>query len=371
MFKLVFLYFALSVLTGCHYFSKNDIPPEINGWDLEMDLVPNPHWTVEDIGKLPLSSGDRVRVLIDEDKAFSGVFEINIDGNLLIPYLNTVPVAGKSVYEAEKMLLNTLIEQKMYQADFNALSIQILQWSKIIVYVKGAVFSPGRILINDKLAAQQSFQQTQQSGDNSIQRFLSYALKGAGGIRPDADLTQIKIVRNHRIISLDVSGILKGNDMLDIPLISGDQVLVPSKGKIDPLLIRPSLITPPGFQVFMSNLTQPGLTNASSAISKSSRSVPYGTRLLHASMAANCIGGSWVNSSRKVLHSTKNLLTKEATSKLYDLDTVMERANHIEDNPYLMPDDGIACFDSDATNIREVARYLSDILDPLKLLMML
>jgi len=44
--------------------------------------------------------------------------------------------------------------------------------------------------------------------------------------------------------------------------------------------------------------------------------------------------------------------------------------NHKRDefNPYLMPNDGIACYDSNVTNIRDVARSLSDIFNPISLL---
>ena len=114
----------------------------------------------------------------------------------------------------------------------------------------------------------------------------------------------------------------------------------------------------------MSNLTQPSSSNALSAISKAARSVPYGTRLLQGVMAANCIGGSWINSSRKVLYTTKDFVTGEVQAKVFDIDTVVAKADVLEENPYLMPNDGLACFDSDATNIREVAKYLGDILDP-------
>jgi hypothetical protein len=50
--------------------------------------------------------------------------------------------------------------------------------------------------------------------------------------------------------------------------------------------------------------------------------------------------------------------------KVFELDEVVDNADKLENNPYLIPDDGLACFDSDATNIREVAKFLSDILDP-------
>jgi polysaccharide export outer membrane protein len=157
--------------------------------------------------------------------------------------------------------------------------------------VQGAVFKPGRVLLNDKRVAQQTYQQTQESGDNPVNRYLTAGLKGAGGIRPDADLSKISIIRNERVITLDVSGIFNGFPVKDIPLIAGDRLVIPSLGKMQTALIRPSQITPPGFQVFMSNLSLPISGNGQAAISKSSRSIPYGTRLLEAAMAANCMGG--------------------------------------------------------------------------------
>ena len=37
-------------------------------------------------------------------------------------------------------------------------------------------------------------------------------------------------------------------------------------------------------------------------------------------------------------------------------------------NPYLMPNDQVACFDSSITNWRDIGRTLTDILSPLKLM---
>lgn len=360
----VLLFLVSAMLVGCSFFTGNSIKKTNNLDTIDESSLPKEQWLTTDAKGLPLSFGDRLRVLVNDDKAFSGVFEVSIDGHLHIPYLNAVPVVGLSVSQAQQALIDTLIEQKMYQVGFKGVSVKILQWSKIYVFVQGAVFNPGRVLLNDKLAAQQSYQQTQESGNYSIKRFLTFALKGAGGIQPNADLSRIRIIRKGKALTLDVSGILKGSTVVDIPLIAGDQVFIPSLGKIDPALIRPSQITPPGFQVFMSNLSQPSTSNAQSSVSKASRSVPYGTRLLEGAMAANCIGGSWINSSRKVLYSTKDLVTREATTQVFDLDEVAIKADQLEGNPYLMPNDGIACFDSDATNIREVAKYLGDILDP-------
>lgn len=331
---------------------------------LESMEISSEQWLNQAFSELPLSAGDRVRITVEDGEAFSGVFEVNVDGSLHIPYLDAIPVASVSVQQAQKRLTKALIEKKMYQSGFTGVSVKILQWAKIQIMVEGAVFKPGRVLLNDKRVAQQSYQQTQESGDNPINRYLTAALKGAGGIRPDADLTKISIIREGKRLNLDVSGVFNGLPVKDVPLIAGDRVLVPSLGKIQTALIRPSQITPPGFQVFMSNLSQPVSGNAQAAISKTSRSLPYGTRLLEAAMAANCMGGSWVNSSRKILYSSKNQQTKEIIVQVFELDEVVSHAAEIEKNPYLMPDDGLACYDSDATNIREAAKFLSDILDP-------
>jgi len=37
-------------------------------------------------------------------------------------------------------------------------------------------------------------------------------------------------------------------------------------------------------------------------------------------------------------------------------------------NPYLLPNDHVACFDSSVTNWRDIGRAISDILSPVKIL---
>jgi len=329
-------------------------------------------WFVPEASALPLSPGDRVRVKVEDGETFGGIFEVNVDGCLHIPYINAVSVVGLSVKEAEKKLKQTLIDEKMFQQGFNGVSITILQWSKIHIFVTGAVFRPGRILINDQFVAEQAFQQTQQSGDYSVNRYLTAGLKGAGGIKPDADLSHIRVTRNGKITKIDIRGVFTGAIVKDIPLISGDEIFIPSVGYFQEGLMRPSQITPPGFQIFISNLSAPNLASLSGQ--KMARDLPYGSRLLEAALAANCVGGSWINSSRKILYSTKNSMTGKTDVKIFKMDDIVTSAQDQKQNPYMMPDDGIACYDSTATNAREIAKFLGDILDPLaiaKLLLLL
>ncbi len=370
LFKLIILVSVFLLSAACSQFPVEEQIAKFQQQASDLSL-PEEQWEYREVSELPLSAGDRVRIRVEEGEAFSGVFEVSVDGSLHIPYLDAVKVAGLSVMLAQKELINTLVKQKMYQPGFNGVSINILHWTKIQVFVQGAVFKPGRVLLNDKLAVQKTYQQTQESGDNPVNRYLTAGLKGAGGIRPDSDLTRINIIRQGRRIIVDVSGMFSGFPVKDIPLIEGDRLVIPSVGKIQVELIRPSQITPPGFHIFMSNLSQPVTGNAQAAVSKSSSALPYGTRLLEGAVAANCMGGSWVNSSRKILHSSKNLLTGESQVKVFELDEMLENVTNLEGNPYLMPDDGLACFDSDATNVREVAKFLGDILDPVAIVKLL
>ncbi len=363
--KILIIIAQLMLLNACSYFPIEDnqhIEPYQN---VQLTpALPEEQWLDVDPSTLPLSVGDRVKILVEDGTAFSGVFEVNVDGRLHIPYLDAIRVAGISAPQAQQKLIDILVKQKMYQPGFNRVSVKILQWAKIQIFVQGAVFNPGRVLLNDKSVAQQTYKDTQESGDNPVKRYLTAGLKGAGGVRPDADLAHVSIIRQERVITLNLSGIFNGFPVQDVPLIAGDRLIIPSLGKLQTALMRPSQITPIGFQVFMSNLSQPSVGNAQASISKSSRSVPYGTRLLEGAMAANCMGGSWINSSRKIVHSSNDRRTNKPFVQVFNLEEVVSNADQINKNPYLMPNDGLACFDSDATNVREVAKFLKDILDP-------
>ena len=46
----------------------------------------------------------------------------------------------------------------------------------------------------------------------------------------------------------------------------------------------------------------------------------------------------------------------------------MTMPNKARINPYLMPNDAVACYDSDITNYRDIAKTLTDLIIPFKLL---
>lgn len=314
---------------------------------------------------LPLSPGDRLRVLVTDGEPFSGMFEIDLDGNLHLPFLNPLPAAGRTAARVEQDLARALVEEQIFRPDFVQVSVKILQWAPVRVLVSGAVFAPGRILTNDRLVETRAYQITQQSGDYPTDRFLTSALRRAGGVRPDADITRVQLIRNGEHLTYDLSGVLSGAPFTDVPLVAGDRVVVPSAGYLQDALMRPSQVTPPGFDVFISNLTVPANSNAESAISKIARSMPYGTRLLRGLIAANCIGGiQSTNASRRAVLVTTDRRSGEILTRERAIDELIRNANHPGINPYLMPNDGIACYDSGATNAGDIAKLISVMLSP-------
>lgn len=321
------------------------------------------------VHELPLSVGDLVEVQIEEGEGFNGRYVISPDGTIKLPLIRPVLAAGLAPKAVAEKLQMALIRESIFHASSALVSVHVMNLAAVEVSVTGAVFQPGRILINRTHANGIMRERTDAYGDFSVKRLLSEALRGASGIRPDAKLDQIVLIRNGWRVEVDMSGILTGSKpVADYALIAGDQVIVPSTGCFQSHLVRPSQITPKGFRVFMSNLIDSAMNNSGGSVSKYATNLPYGTRLLQAAVSANCIGGKeWTNAPRKVLLASKHPITGETQVIQRSVEQLMRSANREEINPYLMPNDAVACYDSQVTNLRAVANVISDVIAPFKL----
>lgn len=318
--------------------------------------------------ELPLSVGDMVEVKIEQGEGFSGRYVISPDGTIKLPLIEPVLAAGQTAKNVADKLQIGLIRADIFHPDNALVSVHVLNLAPVEVSVTGAVFQPGRVLINNAHANSVMQERTAAFGDFSVKRLLSEAIRAASGVRPDAKLEQVILVRNGWQVQVDMSGILTGTPVYDYALIAGDQVIVPSTGCFQSHLVRPSQITPKGFRVFMSNLIDSALSNSSAAVGRYSTNLPYGTRLLQAAVSANCVGGKeWTNAPRKVLLASKHPITGETQVIERSVEQLMRSANREDINPYLMPNDAVACYDSQVTNLRAVADVLSDIIAPFKL----
>ena len=320
---------------------------------------------------LPLSPSDVLQISIPDDEYFVGLYKINQDGDIEIPFLGSIPVAGKEPFQIENQLHQALVDRGFFLDHNLQLSIEIIEWGAIQVTVSGETFQPGRILIAGGSQGQSNSQlaPTQRvKGDYPLGRYLTNAIRVAGGVLPTADITEVQIIRENQEITVDLSGILTGERVEDIPLIDGDSIIVPKSDVFQPELVRPSQITPPGIKVFVSNLTIPANSNSSSAISNLQEgiSLPYGARFSHAAIATNCTGGTkGVNAGRKAILVRANRITGETTFLEKDVEELIRNSQNNQENPLLMPNDAVACYDSHVSNARDIFRTIADFLSPL------
>jgi polysaccharide export outer membrane protein len=318
---------------------------------------------------LPLSPGDMIEIMMEYGEGFNGIYILDNFGLLTLPILDAINASGMSPKDLSEQIELALIKAHIFRSATATVNVKVLHLAAIEIPVTGAVFQPGRVLINEKKATEEIDQKVNASGDYSSKRLLSEALRAASGIRPDAKLDQIILIRQGWQIEVDLTGILTGLPVNDYPLIAGDQIIVPSTGCFQSHLVRPSQITPKGFRVFMSNLIDSAQSNASAAINNYSTNLPYGTKLLQAAVSANCVGGKeWTNASRKVMLASINPMTNQTQVIERSIEQLVREANRDEINPYVMPNDAIACYDSSVTNLRDVARTVLDVITPFTLL---
>lgn len=314
-----------------------------------------------------LSPGDRLFLRIENGEEFGGRFEVDIDGSVNLPFLPPIQVAGRTLHQARQLVAEALVQAGYFRRDLLAVNLLVRQWATVQVNVSGAVFSPGMVSINVRRAEDRALQDDQVSGDYPSERFVAAALKAAGGVRPDADLRHILLVRKGRAQQLDLSGIPAGLPADRLALIAGDQLIIPSTGRFDEGLARPSAITPPGIRLFLSNLTVPATDNSKAAINNFSSSMPYGTRFLSGLISANCVGGTSATNSRRFgVLVTRNPMTGETEVIERAIHEMLEHPEIEALNPHLMPNDGIACYDSGVTNLRDIGRTIADILLPFR-----
>ena len=328
-----------------------------------------PRWIAE---PPPLSPGDRLQVAVQNGDEFSGLFEVDIDGALKLPYLPSLSVAGQHTAEAEHAIADALVAAELFHAHRVAVSVRVQQWAPVQVHVSGAVFNPGLVSANVRSAEERAQKSLQDSGDFPPERLLPAALRAAGGVRPDAAVNAVKLIRNGESHVVDLSSLMQGYPVAPVALMSGDTIIVPSTGHFNSILVAPSAITPPGIRVFLSNLTSPSSSNASSAVGKHATSLPYGSRLLTAAISANCVGGTnTTNASRHVVLVRTDPMTGREEAIERPIHNLLRAPERNDVNPFVMPNDSVACYDSGITNLRDIARTLGDILLPFSLFTLL
>jgi len=312
------------------------------------------------------SAGDRVNVLVFGSQEFSGDYVIGADGTIAVPYSGTVLAEGTTSDELTRLIQQAYVRSGVFSAEGARITVRTVQYAPVNITVSGAVFLPGRYAIGGIKDSDKLDRVLARYGDNPMERFVPAALRAAGGVRPDADISAIRLIRNGRETKLDWRGAITGAQVDDLALVDGDHIQVEESSCFQPSLVRPSQITPPGIRMVYSNLAAPSYGNAGTIQSHLfAGSVPYGTRLLQGAVQANCVGGSLAtNARRHIILISRNPRTKETEVIQRSVEDLVRSADRDTINPFLMPDDAIACYDSDVSEFKEVMGLLQATLAP-------
>lgn len=314
----------------------------------------------------PLGPGDLLSIQVELGEDFNGSYVLNASGQLDLPYLDPISLNGLRVEEAQNMVSNALVTAGFYQIGTALVTVEILERAPVKVFVSGAVFKPGAVVVNDVAAVRKLGTRVEAKGDDGFNRSLTASLRAAAGIRPDADLKNIVLLRGDVRLLLDLSGAIDGKKYRDVPLMEGDRVHVPSRDCFQEKLVRPSRVTQPGIKVYVSNLTQPATNNAASSIDLGGLEMPYGTRLSHAVTGGNCVGGTrGVNAERHVVLLSTNPITGEQESIQRAIEDLFQHPSKDNFDPFLLPNDRVACYDSRFVQYRAVVNTLNQVLAPI------
>ncbi|PUB14240.1 polysaccharide biosynthesis/export family protein [Yoonia sediminilitoris] len=305
-----------------------------------------------------LTRNDLVDIRVGTDETFNGSFVISRDGTLKLPFLQPIRAQGRTTIEIEDDIARQLLDDAFY-TERPRISVRVADFASVTVGVFGAVFEPRSVEIGGVSGDQVDGRRQDALGASSEARNLSAALRAAGGVRPDADISAVEVRRGSSLFQLDMRGVFEGRNVVDIMLLTGDEIRVPSRQCFQENLMRPSPISPPGVSLFLSNLTQPATNNASSAIGRSVREVPYGTRYIQAVVDSNCVGGARSTSAdRSSVLFSRNPITDVSVVIERDIEDLLRRADRDDFDPYLLPGDALACYDSTITNVTEIGRVI-------------
>ncbi|WP_342588179.1 polysaccharide biosynthesis/export family protein [Salinicola endophyticus] len=313
-----------------------------------------------------LAPGDRLSVdVLGDPGDLSRMYVIDELGRLALPGLPVIDTTGRSIAEVEARLSDVLVAEQLVRPLPRVAAVSLVERAGISISVRGAIFNEGTVRIGERPVESRIGQRDgPTAGDANLGRNLSSAIMAAAGARPDANLGDVRVIRGDQWTSVDLSGLIQGTSATNMRLAPGDRVEVPSTHCFDAALVRPTPVTPPGIRVFMSNLSRPAPSNATSAIGKESTSLPYGTRLLQGLVTANCVGGSAMNAHRQAILISTNPFDDTTVVIDRDIENMLERQDRDRINPYLMPGDALACYDSRWMNVRDAVSMVGEALGP-------
>jgi protein involved in polysaccharide export with SLBB domain len=173
-----------------------------------------------------LGPGDDLTLtVLPQEKYGAASILVRPDGNITVPGVGDINVAGETLHTATEKVRQLLSE---YLLNAN-ITLGLRTPRSATIYLAGAVMRPG------------SFQMIQDLGQGNVQinndqlasrldMVLTNVLANTGGLHPNADLSQVKVTRAHsgEEITLNLWELIRhGKADMDVWLNPGDSVFVP------------------------------------------------------------------------------------------------------------------------------------------------
>jgi polysaccharide biosynthesis/export protein len=169
-----------------------------------------------------ISVGDKLSFKVIEDKEDSKVLTVSATGEIEVPYLGRVFVAGKQIDSARKEIKALLEKDLYYQAS-------------VILAIDEAIRVPSALKLKQITVVGQVHNQGPQDLHPDEKYTLSRAILKSGGFASFANARKVVIIRKTadgkgEKITADVLAVLKDGEMdKDIELQPDDMVIVPEK----------------------------------------------------------------------------------------------------------------------------------------------
>ena len=264
--KLVlFSYFLFSVFIFDIVKAENDNSYNSNKNQIEIDYLESKNELEDYI----IDTGDAISLEFNPAEELSGIFEVNQEGEIILPRLDQTFVRGLTKSE-----LKILLEKRYSEFVINPeIKVRIERFKSIRVLAIGELRNPGFLkfpaessisnLTLERNIEQQSeitrnLLSNNQPSNNLIKRSnetlitIADVIRSAGGITSYTDLSRIEIIRDvplgkgggKKKAIIDFNSYLNSFDSSnDIRIFDGDRLFFPKLSKSNPNQIRNSILS--------------------------------------------------------------------------------------------------------------------------------
>lgn len=182
-------------------------------WVILFALMTNPLLVLGQTNADPaitLRAGDLVELSVPGRPDLDMELVLDADGNVNIPQVGEVPLAGMNQAEATLFIKQKL---RLFYPNIDSLHLQIIRGGSTKIYVMGQVVRAG-VQVFDHIPS------------------LWDVLRSAGGPSNIADLRSARLIREEeglpQVHSLDLSGIMDGRSIPTFELREGDTLVIPA-----------------------------------------------------------------------------------------------------------------------------------------------